>query len=168
MLDNIKVIPTRDRRFLVSESFEFNGVKIPEGFKTNGANIPRIFWIFLPPNHPEYLPASIIHDYMCDVAGGVVKDENLENLYNVNPVTIYENKIKLFYEADKLLYKAMLEMKCSKIKSKVFYCSVRVYHTVKYGKIGMTVSKIVKAITEYTSKCNWVSKALNIIKKVVK
>ena len=44
----------------------FQGVKVPQGYKTNGADIPRVLWSVVPPFKPKYLPAIIVHDYLCD------------------------------------------------------------------------------------------------------
>ena len=35
---------------------------IKAGFETDGASIPRIFWIFYTPTNPEWLAAAIVHD----------------------------------------------------------------------------------------------------------
>lgn len=39
------------------------GVKVPTGFVTDFASIPRIFWTVLPPD-AEYTYAAVIHDYL--------------------------------------------------------------------------------------------------------
>lgn len=49
--------------YVLLEDFEFLGVKVPKGFVTDGATIPRIFWPILPPVH-KYFPAAIVHDYL--------------------------------------------------------------------------------------------------------
>lgn len=39
--------------------------KIHRGFKSDGCTIPKIFWILIGcPHTPEYIVASIIHDYI--------------------------------------------------------------------------------------------------------
>lgn len=40
-------------------------VRIPKGFLTDGASVPKIFHNFLPP-WGEYGQAAIVHDYMCE------------------------------------------------------------------------------------------------------
>ena len=58
-----------------SELIEEITVEVPKGYKTNGANIPRIFWSIFPPNSPEYLSAVIAHDYLCDKSSYKLADE---------------------------------------------------------------------------------------------
>lgn len=41
---------------------------VPVGYKTDFASIPRIFWRILPPHGP-YVPAAVVHDYLCDLRG---------------------------------------------------------------------------------------------------
>lgn len=37
---------------------------IPEGFEWNGSDIPKILWSIIGSQHePQFLPASLIHDY---------------------------------------------------------------------------------------------------------
>jgi len=50
----------------VLNSFRFGDVIIKQGFISNGASVPRVFWWLLPPFHPDYITACIIHDYLCD------------------------------------------------------------------------------------------------------
>jgi hypothetical protein len=38
-------------------------IKVPKGFVTDYATIPRIFWNIFPPNG-EYSRASVVHDYL--------------------------------------------------------------------------------------------------------
>lgn len=40
-------------------------VKVPKGFLTDGASVPRVFWSFLPP-WGLYGQAAILHDFLCD------------------------------------------------------------------------------------------------------
>lgn len=50
-------------RYVLLEDFKYAGFKVPKGFVTDGATIPKIFWGVLPPVH-RYFPAAIIHDYL--------------------------------------------------------------------------------------------------------
>ena len=42
-----------------------NGYEIPKGFTTDGATVPRVFWVLFPPVG-KYLKAAILHDWMLD------------------------------------------------------------------------------------------------------
>ena len=107
-MDRVVVQPIGKDKFRVYKDFKCYGYTIPEGFVTNGANIPRIFWSIFPPNSPEYLSAVVIHDYMC-------------------------KNVKLYgYEkADRYLYEAMIEIGVSKWKAKLFYTCCKYYHKLK-------------------------------------
>lgn len=107
---DIKISPTKDNRYLVRRNIEyiFNGKKIvvPKGYKTNGANIPRIFWWFIPPFKPKNLPAVIFHDYLCDLEEYKLADDIFEDiLIKIDNTT----------------------------KHKIMVKAVRLYHKVRYG-----------------------------------
>ncbi len=50
---------TNDFRFHSSRGT----ITVPQGFITDGASIPRIFWNILSP-YGEYFPAALIHDFL--------------------------------------------------------------------------------------------------------
>ncbi len=60
--------PTNNNRFVLLEEYRYRCVKIPVGYQTNGADIPRIFWIIVPPFKPKILPAVLVHDYLIENA----------------------------------------------------------------------------------------------------
>lgn len=64
---DVNVKPLPNYRFEVIEDIYFKDIVIPKGYITNGADIPRVFWSIYPPNKSDYLPAVIIHDYLCEV-----------------------------------------------------------------------------------------------------
>lgn len=51
--------------FKLMEEFVWKDVVVPKGFISDGANIPRIFWSYIPPNYMQIQPAIVIHDYLC-------------------------------------------------------------------------------------------------------
>ena len=91
-----------------SELVEEITVEVPKGYKTNGANIPRIFWSIFPPNSPEYLSAVVVHDYLCDA--------------------------KLYALADEALKQIMTNLSVAKWKICCFYYACRVWHKLRYGE----------------------------------
>lgn len=112
-MDRVVVQPIDKDKFRVYKDFIYQGIYIPAGFVTNGANIPRLFWSLFPPNSPEYLSAVVIHDYMC------------------------ANVSEYGYEmADKYFYDAMLDIGVGKWKAKTFYFWVKSYHRFKVFKNG--------------------------------
>jgi len=103
----IKISPLEGDRYMLLEDFKYKDIIIPKGYKTNGANIPRIFWSFWPPNRSNYMPAVIVHDYLCDMEE-----------YN---------------KADKYFSEILLYLNVSRITAFLFYYSVKYYHKLKYG-----------------------------------
>ena len=89
-----------------SELVEEITVEVPKGYKTNGANVPRILWSVLPPNSPEYLSAAVVHDYLCDA--------------------------KLYALADEALKQIMTNLSVAKWKIYCFYYACRIWHKVRY------------------------------------
>lgn len=102
------VEPLKNNTFKVVQEVEYLGVKIPKDFTSNGANIPRLFWIIYPPFKPKYLKAIILHDYLCANADSKAK----------------------FKEADEYLKKGLKDCGAGFITQNVFYYSVRIYHEI--------------------------------------
>lgn len=96
---------TFDNKFVLELPYQVKNVLIPKGYKSNGANIPRIFWSLIPPNKPKYQPAIMIHDYLCD-----------------------KEKYKL---ADDLFEEVLFDIEIS-WKTKAMVKAVRLYHKIKY------------------------------------
>ena len=118
------VKPVSKHSYEVVEDYLYDNLVVPKGYKTNGANIPRIFWSIFPPNSPEYLSAIIVHDFVCDVATNDVSC----------PVILGATQEEIFEYADNNLKAMMLELGCSKLKANIFYWSVRLYHKIKYWR----------------------------------
>lgn len=68
--------PLENNTFKVLEDFIYKGTKIPKGYITNGADVPRIFWYFFPPFKPKFLEDIVLHDYLISEAykKGLPKD----------------------------------------------------------------------------------------------
>ena len=50
------------RNAIVLRTTTLFGVTIPEGFETDGASVPRLFWFVISP-YTEALYAAIVHDF---------------------------------------------------------------------------------------------------------
>jgi len=107
LYEQIQMSPLTKDRYVLLSDFKYKDIIIPKGYRTNGADIPRIFWSIWPPNRSNYMPAVIIHDYLCD------KEE-----YN---------------KADKYFLEVLIKLKIPKITTLVFYYSVKCYHMIRYG-----------------------------------
>ena len=93
-------------------------IVIHRGYETNGADIPRLFWRLYPPYSPEYMPAVVIHDFLCDRA-----------------IDEYANKADLrekFLYADNVFREILEKLNISKSKVKLFYNAVRLWHNLRY------------------------------------
>lgn len=39
-------------------------IQVPQGFESDGASVPRLFWRLFPPSG-QYTAAAIVHDWLC-------------------------------------------------------------------------------------------------------
>ena len=76
----LKLMPLQLNKFLLLEDFNCKGVKVPKGYITNGADVPRIFWSIIPPFKPKFLPAVVVHDYLCDLKQYEFADYKFEQI----------------------------------------------------------------------------------------
>ena len=77
---DVSITPQPGNRYIVNNELTYKEVVVPVGYVTNGADIPRIFWSLFPPNRSDYLPAVIIHDYMCDNCDRMVANKYFEEI----------------------------------------------------------------------------------------
>lgn len=117
-MNKVVLKPCEKDKFELYEDYKyecgFGAINVPSGYKTNGANIPRFLWSFYPPNSPEYISASVIHDFLCNKAY-----KNNKN---------YDD----FILADKVFFVALKELGVDRFKSGLFYLSCKTYHYIKY------------------------------------
>ncbi len=104
------VVATAQNTFVLDVAYQVKNVRIPANYESNGANIPRIFWVFIPPNKPKYQAAIFLHDFLCD-----------------------EEKYAL---ADRLFEEVLFEIEIS-WRTKIMVKAVRLYHSIRYGKISI-------------------------------
>jgi hypothetical protein len=100
------VQPLKGDKYKLLEDLQYKTILVPKGYETNGANIPRLFWAIYPPNKSDFLPAVIIHDYLCD------KEE--------------------YKKADDLFEECLKELGIKSFDLSVLVKSVRIYHKIKY------------------------------------
>lgn len=102
---------TRAFDYFVGEREDNSWIHIPEGFLTDGATVPRIFWGIVPP-WGSYGPAVIVHDYLCKKKPVFVNGE----------FTIFGRK-----KTDKVLLEAMTVLNVPKWQKYLIYSAVRLY-----------------------------------------
>lgn len=72
---NIKIQPTQYNTYILLEDFNYDGVVVPKGFETNGADVPRVAQNIFPPFQPRFIPAIIIHDYLIQLSKSIDNKE---------------------------------------------------------------------------------------------
>ena len=82
--------------FKLLQEYTVCGVTVPDGYETNGADIPRMFWSIVPPFKPKYLPAIVIHDYLCSKKDYAKADKYFEELLYSIEDTIITRLMVLF------------------------------------------------------------------------
>lgn len=120
---NLYIVPLSNGNYILTRNYKVkldNGdlIIIPKGYETNGADIPRLFWRIYPPYSPDYMPAVVIHDYLCDIAAE--KAQNKQELQ------------ELFLYADNAFREILDKLNISKSKVKIFYNAVRIWHKIRY------------------------------------
>ena len=60
----VKISPRQGGRYRILEDIIYKDIAVPAGYVTNGADIPRWLWWYIPPNWSDILPAVIVHDYL--------------------------------------------------------------------------------------------------------
>jgi hypothetical protein len=101
-MELIKTVKIGKRKWKLEEQFScyFGGlVKVPKGFETNGASVPRVFWWFLDPA-TELFEAAVVHDYLLSI----------------------KNKHAHF-----IFYKVALHYGVPKYKAKIAHIAVKMY-----------------------------------------
>ena len=94
--------------------------RVPAGFTTDGASIPPGFWRLIgtphgvagwPSNHPNYLPAAVVHDWYC------IKSYDLKGIY----------RWRLRISSDKLFAEMLKYLGLPAWKISVMYLGVRAH-----------------------------------------
>ena len=107
-------------------------IRVEEGFVTDFASVPRIFWSVFPP-FGRYTKAAVLHDRLC------VAFHNKETWSKLTPEldklpSNYHNKVVTRKEADEVFLEAMKAIKVGKFTRTCLYYSVRLFGIIVYGK----------------------------------
>ena len=98
--------PCNKHRYRLQQDYCYKEVTVPKGYLTNGANIPRVFWSFYPPNLSDIMEAVVVHDYLCD--------------------------LEHYEKADKY-FKELLELSdIKRVSVLILWGAVRIYHKIRY------------------------------------
>ena len=85
-------------------------IKIPYGFKTDLASIPRPFWAILPPDGFGYMKPAILHDYL------------------------YQSKMVSRAQADGIFLEAMTVLGVNPFVRGIIHSAVRLFGWLGYDK----------------------------------
>ena len=91
LYNSLHISPRPGDKYKLIESFTYKDVTVPKGYHTNGANIPILLWSIWPPNRSDYLPAVVIHDYLCDLEEYEKADEYFKEILeilDINKITV--------------------------------------------------------------------------------
>ncbi|MDD2290685.1 MAG: DUF1353 domain-containing protein [Aliarcobacter sp.] len=107
--------PTKTNKFVLTEEYRYKCIKIPIGYETNGADIPRPFGLIIQPFSPKYLPAILVHDFLIEKATNSF-DICIANEYFEEMLLIIEDsyKTKIMIIAVKLYWKFKIKFKKGK------------------------------------------------------
>jgi hypothetical protein len=101
-------------------------VQVPKKFITDGASIPRIFWVYLP-RHGKYTKAAVVHDFLYSKKGAI--------FVQIKTTGFFRSEVTR-KEADLIFKKIMKASGVNRVK-----CWF-IYHAVKwFGKIPWYRSK---------------------------
>ncbi len=117
----------RSFTYHIDSRYSNNKIEVPEGFITDFASIPWMFWSFLP-SWGKYGKAAVLHD--CLYQNPVVfttKDGG--KLYLAGAWRPYTRK-----EADQIFYRAMIVGGTKKWKARLMYFAVRVFGFLSWTK----------------------------------
>ena len=93
----------------VGDKYSSEVIEVPEGFLTDFASIPQIFWSILPPVD-RWGKSAVIHDYL------------------------YKKQIYSRKRSDEIFLEGMEVLKVSFIKRKIIYYTVRLFGKFTWNK----------------------------------
>lgn len=92
-------------------------VVVPQGFLTDGASVPRVFWGLIPP-WGRYGQAAVLHDWLCEYLCYQDGDKTVPLIRR---------------EVDNILLAAMADLEVSKLTRFAIWGAVRLYGYVSTG-----------------------------------
>lgn len=92
-------------------------VVVPQGYLTDGASVPRVFWSLIPP-WGSYGQAAVLHDWLCEYLGYLDGETFV-------PLTRRQ--------VDDLLLQAMCDLGVGKFTRLTIWAGVRLYEYVSLG-----------------------------------
>ena len=107
----ISLIPRGSKSWEVEEDYHAvvvgNTIRVPKGFITDLASVPRIMWVVFPP-FGRYTEASVVHDFL------------------------YSSSELSRKKCDEVFFMLMLENNVSYFTAKILHASVRLFGWMHY------------------------------------
>lgn len=100
-------------RYYIGEKGSAHWISIDEGYLTDGASVPRLFWSLVPPMG-RYAAAAVIHDKLCETLR--VYSEEREAMLSIPRKT-----------ADSIFLEAMKVLNVPTFKRNLMYTAVATY-----------------------------------------
>lgn len=134
----VKVLDNGDRYEILDEFVYYRDdnrsikLKVPVGYVTDFATVPRIFWSIFPP-FGKYTKAAVLHDMLCDA---FLEKKTWDTVLTVDSEVKAEDRLKFVTrkEADEIFKEAMAAVGVSKFDKFCLYWAVRLYAICKYGR----------------------------------
>lgn len=108
-------------------------IDVPEGFVTDFASVPRIFWTILPPTGP-YGKAAVIHDALYHNIGILWEYALQPNNETGPPVIITKSRQPNRKEADDIMREGMIVLGVNAITRETIYCGLRLVGSIAWWK----------------------------------
>jgi hypothetical protein len=104
--------PNPTNVFILLEDYAYKNIEIKKGYITNGADIPRPFWIIVPPFKPKFFPAVLVHDFLIEKAKSN-EDIKTANNYFEEILLQIENsfKTRVMVRAVKFYWRVKIKIK---------------------------------------------------------
>ena len=113
VLDSHRFKLFRSFTFHLASKYGSRSIRIPAGFVTDFASVPKAFWSIVPP-YGKYTKAAVLHDYLYHMKGF--------------PRETWESKIPYTRkECDRIFLQAMEVLGVGRTKRYIMYQAVRLF-----------------------------------------
>ena len=106
----LSITPMVDDTIVLNKPFVYKDITVPEGFVSDGITMPKylrplLSMFSVSRFKPSYLPAVVIHDYLCDLEMYEKADKYFEEiLYSVEKTVVTKSMVLAVKEYHKFRY----------------------------------------------------------------
>src|SRR3990167_2683501 len=116
----------REFKYFVNEENSIDVITIRQGFCTDFASVPRLFWWLFPPDG-KYTQAAVVHDFLYSIKG------QTRSSFTEPPV-ILNGKNRARRECDDIFLEAMGVLNVSVLTRHTMYRAVRMFGWIPWKK----------------------------------